>query len=287
MTPSSILMRLIKAIGPINTYYIHPVTIYTNRGIRKSECRTAYSAAYSQAKVALQTKTALPKNKNCLPKSKLVNAIITPIITIEESGLNEAVATAHKQGRIRCNFIGQPGTEKVAIDFIIRIAANVIYRTIHRKAISHAVKSLRKYWNEKKAGWPDPHQPDTLGWRVWHWDGKLLVSPSQRTVWHTAELRVDDWNSNIVVRGQAGIHAARMPYNWQKAKLDGTELAGFDNPYATVIIGIVERFGRYVLGTEGWRAEWVIIRKLKAPSTEIGLALEQAYPEVEVVYANR
>jgi hypothetical protein len=50
------------------------------------------------------------------------------------------------------------------------------------------------------------------------------------------------------------------------------------------VTGIVERFGKYVLGTEGWRAEWVMIRTLKAPSVEIGLALEQAYPDVEIYY---
>ncbi len=53
------------------------------------------------------------------------------------------------------------------------------------------------------------------------------------------------------------------------------------------VLGVVERFGKYVLGTEGWRAEWVIIRKLKAATTEIGLLLEQAYPDVEIYYADR
>src|SRR5258707_15280438 len=88
-----------------------------------------------------------------------------------------------------------------------------------------------------------------------------------------------------------------MPYDWERASLEGTELAGFSgalqrrfgatkNEFIEVplITGIVERFGRYVLGTEGWRAEWVMIRKLKAPSTQIGLLLEQAYPDVEVFY---
>ena len=44
---------------------------------------------------------------------------------------------------------------------------------------------------------------------------------------------------------------------------------------------------RFVLGTEGWRAEWVQIRKLAAPTDEIGLALERAFPDVEVIYGNR
>jgi hypothetical protein len=46
--------------------------------------------------------------------------------------------------------------------------------------------------------------------------------------------------------------------------------------------GIVERFGRYVLGTEGWRAEWVIIRELMAPDTNTALALMQRYPEAKI-----
>jgi hypothetical protein len=44
----------------------------------------------------------------------------------------------------------------------------------------------------------------------------------------------------------------------------------------------VERFGRYVLGTEGWRAEWVVIRELMAPDTETALALMQRYRDVKV-----
>jgi hypothetical protein len=51
-----------------------------------------------------------------------------------------------------------------------------------------------------------------------------------------------------------------------------------------VIRGIVERFGRYVLGTEGWRAEMAMIKQLLAPDDEIGLELERAYPDVEVIY---
>jgi hypothetical protein len=81
-----------------------------------------------------------------------------------------------------------------------------------------------------------------------------------------------------------------MPYDWKRANLAHHEEL---SPYAQmdrgqlVVIGVVERFGKYVLGTEGWRAEVVVIRKLRAPSMEIGLALEQAYPEVEVFYEDR
>jgi hypothetical protein len=46
--------------------------------------------------------------------------------------------------------------------------------------------------------------------------------------------------------------------------------------------GIVERFGRYEFGTEGWRAEWVVIRELMAPDTKTALALMRKYPDVRV-----
>jgi hypothetical protein len=136
---------------------------------------------------------------------------------------------------------------------------------------------------------PDPDAPDTLGWRVWTWDeaSERLISPSLRTVWHTAELRVENWDSSEALRGTAGIHAARLPYDWRRADvMDHGELRHHARNQNKVI-GLVERFGRYVLGTEGWRAEVVVIRKLRAPSTEIGLKLEQAYPEVEVYYEDR
>ena len=44
----------------------------------------------------------------------------------------------------------------------------------------------------------------------------------------------------------------------------------------------IERFGRYVLGTEGWRAQWVVIRELMAPDSKTALALMGRYPEVKV-----
>jgi hypothetical protein len=50
------------------------------------------------------------------------------------------------------------------------------------------------------------------------------------------------------------------------------------------ITGIVERVGRFVLGTEGWRAEWAVIRTLKAPTQAIGLQLEKAFPDVQIIY---
>jgi hypothetical protein len=136
------------------------------------------------------------------------------------------------------------------------------------------------------AAQPDPDAQDTLGWRIWQWDAerRLLRSPDQGTLWHSAELRVERWDESDVLRGRAGIHARRMPRNWLQAEWGNQDGPAMRPNY---LRGVVERFGRYVLGTLGWRAEWVVIRKLYAPSTEIGLTLETAYPEVEIVYADR
>jgi hypothetical protein len=67
-----------------------------------------------------------------------------------------------------------------------------------------------------------------------------------------------------------------MPLDWRRALWEHTVYDAF------TVTGIVERFGRYVLGSEGWRAEWVVIRELQAPSVEIMLALMQRYPDVRV-----
>jgi hypothetical protein len=83
-----------------------------------------------------------------------------------------------------------------------------------------------------------------------------------------------------------------LPRDWRRARLeDAGELSTFADAFRTrgsaLIVGVVERFGKYVLGTEGWRAEIVVIRKLRAPNTKIGLKLEKAYPKVEVFYEDR
>lgn len=130
---------------------------------------------------------------------------------------------------------------------------------------------------------PDPKQPDTLGWRQWDWDAdhKCLRSPSQGTLWETDRHVVPQWDEADVVRGVAGVHALLVPRHWKIA----SELGHFPIGESTAAVtGIVERFGRYVLGTEGWRAEQVVIRELLAPSTAIGLEIEQKYPDVIVHY---
>jgi hypothetical protein len=129
---------------------------------------------------------------------------------------------------------------------------------------------------QERAIAPSPDAPDTLGWRGWRWDGQFLISPVQGTPWHDATMRVVEWADSAAVRGVAGIHARRLPCHWRRADPAATEIGRCN------VHGIVERFGRYVLGTEGWRSEWVVIRELMAPDTETALTLMQRYPEVKV-----
>lgn len=130
----------------------------------------------------------------------------------------------------------------------------------------------------------DSAQPDTLGWREWKFDpsSERLKSPSQDTIWQEAELVVPYWDDGEAVRGVSGIHAHLVPKHWKILCAESGEYVQTDDPNR--VHGIVERFGKYVLGTEGWRAEWVVIKELMAPSTEVGLKLEQAYPDVIVHY---
>ena len=159
----------------------------------------------------------------------------------------------------------------------------------NRKALAAAIRADLRTARLVRAALPDPHAADTLGWRCWVWDEirQRLCSPHQGTIWWTPELRVASWSTHNAVRGRAGIHAARMPRDWRRADIkQHQELRAYvDHP--DTVVGVVERFGKYVLGTEGWRAEIVVIRKLRAPSTEIGLKLEHAYPELEVYYEDR
>lgn len=133
---------------------------------------------------------------------------------------------------------------------------------------------------------PDPKLPDTLGFREWRWqaDDKVLQSPVQGTLWETECLSAEVWDEGEAIRGVAGIHALLVPRHWKIL----CELGFGPFPASPVTVrGIVERYGKYVLGTEGWRAEQVVIRELLAPSTDIGLDLEQRYPNVIVHYPDQ
>jgi hypothetical protein len=139
--------------------------------------------------------------------------------------------------------------------------------------------SRQRKWQEaqQRAMAIDPDAPDTLGWRGWHWQQGVLVSPLRRTRWHDATLKAEQWSDDQAVRCAAGIHARRLPKDWLRV-----DARWFPEIGRCDVHGIVERFGRYVLGTEGWRAEWVVVQELMAPDVETALALMRRYPEVKV-----
>lgn len=129
---------------------------------------------------------------------------------------------------------------------------------------------------------PDPKVPDTFGWRswVWHTGHELLISPHHMVLWDKPYLGAAYWDDANILRGNAGIHARLVPKHWKILGWPDDDASSGVDENPNLVTGIVERFGRYVLGTNGWRAEQVIIRELMAPSTEIGLALERVYPDV-------
>lgn len=133
---------------------------------------------------------------------------------------------------------------------------------------------------QERAAQPSRSIPNTMGYRYWLWDGhkQFLHSPQIATAWHTSSLAVDEWDESNVVRGTAGIHAERMPRDWKRAAASQIEPGR--------IYGTVERFGKYVLGEEGWRAEHVLIHELMAPDREVGQAIKNRYPEVTVHVAD-
>jgi hypothetical protein len=145
-----------------------------------------------------------------------------------------------------------------------------------RKQQRAALEQKKREAEIKRATAPCLHAPDILGWRGWSLEGDLLVSPIQKTRWHEVTLRAEQWSDSAAVRGAAGIHALRLPRDWRRADPRATEIGRCD------VHGVVERFGRYVLGTQGWRAEWVVIRELLAPDANTALALLRRYPEVRV-----
>ncbi len=132
----------------------------------------------------------------------------------------------------------------------------------------------------------DPRVPDTMGWREWVWNSaeECLQSPVQLTLWREAHLKAETWDKKDVIRGVAGIHALLVPKHWKVMHELGMSPASGGPPHGFSVVGIVERYGKFVLGTEGWRAQQVVIRELVAPSTEIGLKMEQRYPDVIIHY---
>lgn len=154
----------------------------------------------------------------------------------------------------------------------LRLAEWVVRPT--RSALAKIIRHQRRL--DPK---PSHRRPETLGWRGWTWDTRqnYLRSPAQGTLWDCGpELRVTDWSEASAVRGRAGIHACRLPKgDWRMCR-PPSDFMGSD------IIGLVERFGKFVLGTEGWRAEWVIIRELLVCDDVTAVRVREAYPEIPV-----
>jgi hypothetical protein len=113
-----------------------------------------------------------------------------------------------------------------------------------------------------------------MGWRYWIWNPAkgCLRSPINEADWFDGELRCDEWDESSALRGRSGIHARFVPKDWTDSD--------FTPP---VVTGIVERFGKFVLGTEGWRAEWCIVKKLCVIGEDTADALRRAYPDAEVI----
>lgn len=103
----------------------------------------------------------------------------------------------------------------------------------------------------------------------------VLQSPQQETLWEQGELRCEKWDKDEAVRGKSGIHALLAPENWR-------DLAWEYQIGQTQITGLVERMGKFVLGEDGWRAEWVIIRELSVPTQDLADKLKLTYPEVTI-----
>lgn len=138
---------------------------------------------------------------------------------------------------------------------------------------------------------PDPAFENTMGYRSWYvGDDGFLCSPHQSTVWRDPELRVEYWDEGDAVRGQAGIHATLVPMAWRRMRPvgeaphhAGRRIGPFTSNDRPCVPGLVERFGKFVLGEKGWRAEWVVIRKLIAPNRYVMAGLKEMYPEVEII----
>jgi hypothetical protein len=125
-----------------------------------------------------------------------------------------------------------------------------------------------------------------IGWRYWRvcsqWPD-LLISPFRQTRWEGPVLKAHTWSTHEAVQGLAGIHATHTQKHARKFAELERGYRGAHTYTTTVAIGRVRAYDRYVVGTNGWRAERVIVDKLfivpfpKQPATEAIAAFEQRY----------
>lgn len=179
------------------------------------------------------------------------------------------------------------------VNLPITYSVDRVWERIGEKYSQHLWFARRKMHREKHIALsaPDPSAPDHLGWRCWIWDhdGEVLQSPVMKHLWESEELRrlsCFQWDDSNEVGAHPGIHARRLPkHDWRTiSPFAWCALLDENLRDVTIIHGIVERFGRAVIGTLGWRAEHVVIRELLAPNTKIGLALERRYPHAVIHY---
>lgn len=87
-----------------------------------------------------------------------------------------------------------------------------------------------------------------------------LRSPHRGTIWDGPTLSAFEWSDEAACEGNAGIHALSS----------SLAIPAYSPPalyYGSVhITGRVRGYGRYVLGTRGWRAERVVIDYLRVPN---------------------
>lgn len=101
-----------------------------------------------------------------------------------------------------------------------------------------------------------------VGYRCWKLSaevvdgerGYYLRSPHRSTLWTGPTLVADNWTNDSAVRGVAGIHAL-----YRRERSDLEQLLRF-------VWGRVRGYGDYVQGSDGWRAEIVVVDKLWLPS---------------------
>lgn len=118
------------------------------------------------------------------------------------------------------------------------------------------------------------NEDEKFGWRLWTWwkAKKMLLSPYTFTEWTDSIMMAENWSE----WQDAGIHAYHLWFYPKEKDISMVKNSGY-------IIGIVERIQGYgaVIGSLGWRAEAVAIRKLWVPKKIID-DIKETYPNVEV-----
>lgn len=140
------------------------------------------------------------------------------------------------------------------------VPANISARRLRTAALMAAAQMRRR----RPVSMKDPGTGELVGWRLFLVDDRTgtLRSPYMGTVWHEPELRAATWSRHDAVRGHAGIHA------WWPAADGGPPAAALVEWVwqLGLVLAEVRGSGRYVAGTDGWRAEVVrVVRVVVSP----------------------